>query len=322
MKRALITGITGQDGSLLAELLLEKGYQVYGISRLTKISKVLLTGRDRNYMPRACVHITCDLINAPAIEEVIRETKPDELYHLAAQNVVSYDVKDEDETIMSNILGIKNILNTCKKYVPKCRIFFAGSSEMFGNTPDIIQNEKTCFQPRSVYGISKVSGYYLLKLYREQYGLFASCGILYNHESPRRGKKYVTRKISSYVAKIKLGKEEKLELGNLDVKRDWGCARQFVYGMWLMLQYELPLDLVLSSGKLHSVRELCDVAFSSAGLNYNDWVVSIPKFYREESCVLQGDSSLAREKVGWVHSRPFNELIDEMVKNDLRLESS
>jgi GDPmannose 4,6-dehydratase len=323
MKRALVTGVTGQDGSFLAELLLKKNYMVYGLSRMRDESSLLhSTGRDANYMPSACVHITADLSNASKIDAIIQDVKPDEVYHLAAQNVVSYKAQDEDETIMSNIWGIKNLLNACRKYTPASKLFFAGSSEMFGHPESPIQNESTPFNPISIYGISKVTGYHLLKLYREQYGFFGACGILYNHESPRRGKNYVTRKITSHAAKIKQGKIDKLELGNLDVKRDWGCAQEFVYGMWLMLQHDEPLDLVFSSGTLHSVRDVCDIAFRYVGLDYRDWVVSVPEFYRKESRVLQGDAMLARQKISWQHTRDLQSIVEEMVEADLHLEKT
>ena len=321
--KALITGITGQDGSYLAELLLEKGYEVHGIVRRVAIE-------DPNHKMGRINHILKDIVlhvasieNFPSIARVFREINPNECYHLASQSFVSYYFDDEFSTLNTNINGTHYVLSSLKEFTPDCKFYFAGTSEMFGSASVSPQNEFTAFNPRSAYGISKAAGYFLTKNYRKDYNIFACNGILYNHESPRRGYEYVTRKITSHAAKIKLGKLKELRLGNLDAVRDWGHSKEYVFAMWLMLQQEKPDDYVLSSGETHSVREFCEIAFRYAGLNYRDFVKIDEKYFRpSEDVVLTGDSSKARKKLGWKNKIGFEDLVNEMVENDLRIEKN
>lgn len=319
--KALITGITGQDGSYLAELLLEKGYEVHGIVRRVAIE-------DPNHKMGRINHISKDLNlhiasieNFPSIAKVFREINPVECYHLASQSFVSYYFDDEFSTLNTNINGTHYVLSSLKEFSPHCKFYFAGTSEMFGSASISPQNEYTAFNPRSAYGISKAAGYFLTKNYRKDYNIFACNGILYNHESPRRGYEYVTRKITSHAAKIKLGKLKELRLGNLDAIRDWGHSKEYVKAMWMMLQQEKPDDYVLSSGETHSVREFCEIAFNYVGLNYRDYVKIDEKYYRpSEDVVLTGDSSKARKKLGWNNEIKFEDIVNEMVENDLGIE--
>lgn len=321
--KALITGITGQDGSYLAELLLEKGYEVHGIVRRVAIE-------DPNHKMGRINHILKDIVlhvasieNFPSIARVFREINPNECYHLASQSFVSYYFDDEFSTLNTNINGTHYVLSSLKEFTPDCKFYFAGTSEMFGSASVSPQNEFTAFNPRSAYGISKAAGYFLTKNYRKDYNIFACNGILYNHESPRRGYEYVTRKITSHAAKIKLGKLKELRLGNLDAVRDWGHSKEYVFAMWLMLQQEKPDDYVLSSGETHSVQEFCEIAFRYAGLNYRDFVKIDEKYFRpSEDVVLTGDSSKARKKLGWKNKIGFEDLVNEMVENDLRIEKN
>lgn len=320
MKKAFITGITGQDGSYLAELLLEKGYQVYGfVRRVALEDETRRLGRIKHLLDDM-VLIPGSLESYSSIYRAIERVKPDEIYHLGAQSFVAYSFEDEFSTLQSNIAGTHYLLSSTKDNAPDARFYFAGSSEMFGRVDTEPQTEKTRFHPRSAYGISKVAGFHLSRYYREAYNLFASGGILYNHESPRRGTEFVTRKVSSHAAQIKLGLKESLELGNLEAKRDWGHARDYVLGMWLMLQQDEPDDYILCTGETHSVRELCRKAFSAVDLNWEDYVRVTPKFYRPaEVDELRGDSSKAREKLGWEPTIGFDELVEEMVRCDLEL---
>jgi GDPmannose 4,6-dehydratase len=320
MKKALITGITGQDGSYLAELLIEKGYEVHGIVRRVAIEDPEhRLWRIRNILNKINLH-SGSLESFPSIYRVIETVRPDECYHLAAQSFVSYSFEDEFSTINTNINGTHYIMAAIRDRAPECRVYFAASSEMFGNARETPQNEDTNFYPRSAYGISKVAGYHITRNYREAYGLHASSGILFNHESPRRGFEFVTRKISSHVAKIKLGLEKKLKLGNLDAKRDWGHAREYVKGMWLMLQQDQADDYVLATGETHSIREFLDIAFSHAGLDYKDYVEIDPLLYRpSEIHLLQGDASKAKKALGWSYSLTFEDLVKEMVEEDIKL---
>lgn len=320
MKKALITGITGQDGSYLAELLLEKGYRVYGLVRRVALEDV------RHRMSRIR-HILDDIELVPAsmesypsIYKAVMSTEPDEVYHLAAQSFVWYSFEDEFSTLQGNINGTHYVLSAVKDIVPNAKFYFAASSEMFGKVHEVPQTEQTRFHPRSAYGISKVAGYELTRNYREAYNLFACNGILYNHESPRRGYEFVTRKITSHVAMIKLGIESKLSLGNLEAKRDWGHSKDYVKAMWLMLQQEKPDDYVICSEKAHTVRTFCERAFSYVGANYQDYVVVDPKFFRPaEVDILVGDCSKARERLGWRPEIGFEEMIHQMVDNDIRI---
>jgi GDPmannose 4,6-dehydratase len=321
-KKALITGITGQDGSYLAEFLLEQGYEVHGIVRRVAFE-------DPEHRMWRIQHLLDDVrVHAASLESfasifrVFQAIRPDECYHLAAQSFVSYSFEDEFSTFNSNINGTHFALSALREVVPACRFYFAASSEMFGRVREIPQTELTPFHPRSAYGISKVAGFELTRNYREAYSLHASSGILYNHESARRGYEFVTRKISRGVARIKLGLADKLPLGNLDARRDWGHARDYVRAMWMMLQRESPDDYVVATGETHSVREFCEKAFAIAGLDYRDYVVRDERLFRPaEVEVLLGDASKARRVLGWRYERTFEELIEEMVVNDLEIES-
>ncbi|MGB5632730.1 MAG: GDP-mannose 4,6-dehydratase, partial [Waterburya sp.] len=266
MKKALLTGITGQDGSYLAEFLLAKGYEVHGIVRRTSIEDAAHKLSNLKEILNKIVLHTASLDNHLSLYKVINQVQPDECYHLAASSFVSYSFDDEFSILSSNFSGTHYLLASIKEIMPVCRFYFAGSSEMFGSASNSPQNELTPFNPRSIYGISKLSSHHLVRNYREQYDLFACTGILYNHESPRRDFKFVTRKITSSVAKIKLGLQDKLYLGNLDAVRDWGYAPDYVYSMWLMLQQDTPRDYVVASGINHSVREFVKYAFDCVGL--------------------------------------------------------
>lgn len=319
MKSALITGITGQDGSYLAELLIAKGYKVHGIVR-----RVALEDPDhrmwriRHLLSRLELH-SASLESYASIFNVLRKVQPDECYHLAAQSFVSYSFEDEFSTLNTNINGTHFLLSAVKESVPSCRFYFAASSEMFGQVHETPQRESTPFHPRSAYGISKVTGFDLTRNYREAYELHASSGILYNHESPRRGFEFVTRKISSYVAKIKLGLAKELRLGNLDAKRDWGHARNYVEAIWLMLQQDKPDDYVIATGKTYAVREFAEAAFAHVNLDYRNYVVIDPQFFRPaEVRLLLGDASKAKNILGWTPSCSFEDLVTEMVDEDLK----
>jgi GDPmannose 4,6-dehydratase len=317
-KTALITGITGQDGSYLAELLLSKGYEVHGLVRRVALE-------DQEHRLERILHILDDvelhpasLESFPSIYSVVGNVQPDECYHLAAQSFVSYSFEDEFSTLNTNIGGTHYTLAAIRDLAPECRFYFAASSEMFGKVEDVPQRESTKFHPRSAYGISKVTGFELTRNYRESSGLHASSGILFNHESPRRGYEFVTRKITSHVAKIKLGLADHVMLGNLDARRDWGHAREYVEAMWLMLQQPEPDDYVISTGQTHSVRAFAKTAFAHVGLDYRDYVRVDPKFFRPaEVDLLIGDASYAREKLGWTYTLSFKELVEEMVTHDL-----
>lgn len=323
MKRALITGITGQDGSYLAELLLSKGYEVHGIVRRVALEDP--TGRFARIAPildRLVLH-PASLESYASIFKVIADIKPDECYHLAAQSFVAESFEDGFSTMNININGTHHVLAALREASPDCRFYFAGSSEMFGKVRESPQTEATPFHPRSPYGISKVSGYYLTMNYREAYGIFACSGILFNHESPRRGHEFVTRKITSGVARIKAGRQKELRLGNLDAQRDWGHAADYVEAMWRMLQQDTPGDYVVATGETHSVKEFCEVAFNEAGLNWKDFVVSDPKFFRPaEVEVLTGNAEKARAVLGWVKRYNFAALVKEMVAADLAAEKT
>jgi GDPmannose 4,6-dehydratase len=316
-KRALITGITGQDGSYLAELLLEKGYDVYGFVRRVALEDPghrlsrLLPILDR-------LHLKAGSVDSYAsVHEVMEDVKPDECYHLAAQSFVSYSFEDETSTLNANVNGTHFMLAALKRLAPECRFYFAGSSEMFGQANEVPQNESTRFQPRSSYGISKVAAFHLTRNYRESYKIHASSGILFNHESPRRGFEFVTRKITSGVAGILSGKAKELRLGNLQAKRDWGHARDYVQAMWLMLQQPTPDDYVIATGEPHSVGEFAQAAFSQVGLDYRDYVKEDQRLYRPtEVNTLQGDASKARQKLGWSPVVKFEALVKEMVAAD------
>ena len=318
MKKALITGITGQDGSYLAELLVEKGYEVHGIVRRVALEDPhSRMWRLRSIIDRLRIH-SASMESYASLFNIIADLKPDECYHLAAQSYVSYSFEDEFSTVNTNLNGTHYVLSAVKRQAPSCRFYFAGSSEMFGKVAQTPQNEDTPFHPRSPYGISKMAGFELTRNYREAYGLFALSGILFNHESPRRGAEFVTRKITSAAAKIKLGLEEKFTLGNVDAVRDWGHARDYVLAMWLMLQQDTPEDYVVATGRSHTVRDFMNIAFGRLGLDYRDHLVIDENLYRpSEVQILQGDASKARRELGWRPTTQFEELIGEMVDADL-----
>ena len=316
-QRALITGITGQDGSYLAELLLAKGYEVHGIVRRVALEDpehrmARLSGvRDRLQLHAASLESYASLF------QIVAKVQPDECYHLAAQSFVAYSFDDEFSTLNTNINGTHFLLSALKTAAPGCRFYFAGSSEMFGHAETVPQNEATRFHPRSSYGISKVAGFDLTRNYREAYGMHASSGILFNHESPRRGFEFVTRKISAGVARILAGKSAELRLGNLDAKRDWGHAREYVEAMWRMLQQPGPDDYVVATGKTHSVQEFVELAFDCAGLDAGKYVVVDSKLMRPaEVNILLGDASKARARLGWEPRTGFEALVREMVEAD------
>jgi GDPmannose 4,6-dehydratase len=318
VKKALITGITGQDGSYLSELLLEKGYEVHGIVRRVAIEHPQARmWRIRHLLNRIKIH-SASMESYASIFDIIADVKPDECYHLAAQSFVSYSFEDEFSTINTNLNGTHYVLSAIKRQAPHCRFYFAASSEMFGNAAESPQNEKTPFHPRSAYGISKMAGFELTRNYREAYGLFALSGVLFNHESPRRGGEFVTRKITSAAAKIKLGLEKEIRLGNLDAKRDWGHSRDYVRAMWLMLQQPGPEDFVIATGESHSVKEFLDTAFSCLDLDYRKYLVVDQDLYRpSEVNILQGDASRARQELKWFPESGFEELVREMVDGDM-----
>jgi GDPmannose 4,6-dehydratase len=317
MKRALITGISGQDGSYLAELLLDKGYEVHGIVRRAAIEDPEhRMSRIKHLLPRLQIH-SGSVESFASIFNVVKSVVPDECYHLAGQSYVAYSFEDEFSTLMTNINGTHHILSSLRQAVPTCRFYFAASSEMFGNAPPP-QNENTPFRPRSSYGISKLTGYHLVRNYREAYGMFAVNGILFNHESPRRGFEFVTRKITSHVARIKKGLTRELRLGNLEARRDWGHAKDYVRAMWLMLQADAPDDYVVGTGESHSVREFLEIAFQQVGYDYRGLVISDPTYFRPaEIYDLVADPSKVREKLGWKNQYRFPELVREMVESDL-----
>jgi len=317
-KKALITGITGQDGSYLAELLLKKGYQVHGLVRRVALEDAShRLWRIRHILDKLHIHAG-SLESYPSIYKMVEKIKPDECYHLAAQSFVSYLFEDEFSTVNSNINGTLHVLSAIKEKAPDCKFYFAGSSEMFGLVKETPQDEDTPFHPRSPYGISKVTGFYTTQNYREAYNMFACNGILFNHESPRRGFEFVTRKISLGVAKIKLGIEKELRLGNLDAKRDWGYAPDFVEAMWLMLQQNKPDDYVIATGETHSVKEFISLAFDHVGLNWKDYVKIDKGLYRPaEVQLLKGDCSKARKALGWKQKVSFKQLVKIMIEADL-----
>ena len=317
-RKALITGLTGQDGSYLADVLFEKGYEVHGIVRRAALE-------DPEHRMFRIKHLMDDikwhsasLESYPSLFKAIQSIKPDEFYHLAGQSFVSYSFEDEFSTLNANINGTHYALSATRECAPDCRFYFAASSEMFGKVHEVPQKESTPFHPRSAYGISKCAGFELTRNYREAYHLFAASGILYNHESPRRGFEFVTRKITSHAARIKLGLANELRLGNLDARRDWGHAADYVRAMWLMLQQPEPDDFVIATGVAHSVREFCDAAFSTLGLDYRKYVAIDPQFFRPaEVDILLGDASKAKAILGWKPTIAFNELVKEMVDADM-----
>ena len=314
-KRALITGITGQDGSYLAELLLEKGYEVHGIVRRASTTNFW---RIEHLLDRIHVH-PADLLDQLSLIRVIDETRPHELYNLAAMSFVPASWDQPMLTGEFNSQGVTRALEAVRHVDPAIRFYQASSSEMFGKVREVPQTEQTPFYPRSPYGVSKVFAHYITVNYRESYNLFAVSGILFNHESPRRGLEFVTRKVTDGAARIKLGLADSLSLGNLDAHRDWGFAGDYVCAMWLMLQQDQAEDFVIATGESHSVRELVEVAFHHAGLDWRKHVRTDPKLLRPaEVDHLIGDASRARRVLGWQPTITFDGLVEMMVKEDLR----
>jgi GDPmannose 4,6-dehydratase len=320
MKRALITGITGQDGSYLAEHLLSLGYEVHGpVRRVALEDPERRTGRLAHLLDRVTLH-AASLESYPSIFSVVSHVEFDECYHLAAQSFVAESFADGFSTMNTNINGTHYMLAALRELRPRCRFYFAGSSEMFGKVRETPQKETTPFHPRSPYGISKVAGFDLTRNYREAYGMFCCSGILFNHEGPRRGFEFVTRKITSAAARIKLGLASELRLGNLDARRDWGHAADYVRAMWLMLQQEEPDDYVVATGESHSVREFCEMAFAEVGLDYRDYVRVDERLLRPaEVDLLVGDSAKSRGVLGWSPRYTFEGLVKEMVRSDLEV---
>lgn len=318
MKKALITGIDGQDGSYLTELLLDKGYKVHGIIRRVALEDPEHhLWRIKHLLNKITIHPGA-LESYASLFNIVEKVKPNECYHLAAQSFVSYSFEDEFSTINTNVMGTHYILSAIKERAPKCKFYFAASSEMFGKVRETPQDENTPFHPRSPYGISKVAGYYLTQNYREAYGLFACNGICFNHESPRRGFEFVTRKITNAVAEIKIGLSGELKLGNLTAKRDWGFAGDFVKAMYLILQQGKPDDYVIATGETHSVREFVELAFSCAGLDWKKYVKIDKNLYRPaEVQLLKGNYSKARRSLKWSPGVKFRELVRMMVDADL-----
>lgn len=324
MKRALITGVNGQDGSYLAELLLARGYEVHGVVRREALEDPAhRLANIEAIRDRLRIHVG-SLDNHLSIYKIVSAARPAECYHLASSSFVSYNFEDEASIVSSNFVATHALLSSLHELAPECRVYFAGSSEMFGDADVSPQNEATPFNPRSVYGIAKLAAFHLARNYRHHHGLFVAAGILFNHESPRRGHQFVTRKISSAAAGIKLGRAQRLALGNLDARRDWGYAPDYVGAMHAMLQQPAPKDYVIATGVTHSVRDVLKAAFSAVDLDYEKYVTMNPEFFRPgEAVPLCGDAALARRELGWSPSRSFEDMIREMVLSDLaRLERS
>ncbi|MGB9775892.1 MAG: GDP-mannose 4,6-dehydratase [Anaerolineae bacterium] len=316
MPRALITGITGQDGSYLAEFLLEKGYEVIGMVRRTSTVNF---SRIQHIQDKITL-VSGDLLDQGSLIAILRDYQPDEVYNLAAQSFVPTSWEQPVFTGEVTALGVTRMLEAIRTVDPSIRFYQASSSEMFGKVREVPQNELTPFYPRSPYGVAKVYGHWITVNYRESFGIYAVSGILFNHESPRRGLEFVTRKVSYGVAKIKLGLAKELRLGNLDARRDWGFAGDYVRAMWLMLQQSAPDDYVVGTGETHSVRELCEIAFAHVGLDWRDYVVQDPRYMRPaEVDLLVADPSKARRVLGWEPTVSFEELVRMMVDADLKL---
>ena len=309
-KKALIVGVYGQDGSYLAELLIKKKYFVYGIVNKVK-KKISSTNRNLKI-------INISINNYAQISNLIRKIKPHEIYHLGSKSFINYDFDTEFFNLNPSINGTNFLLTAIKEFSPNSKFYFAASSEIFGNPKKSPQNENTQFNPRSAYGISKLAGYHLTKNYREAHGLFACSGILYNHESPRRGDFFVTKKIAKTAARIKKGLDKKIYLGNINAKRDWGYSKDYVKYMWKSLQLKKPEDFVLGTGKLHSVKDFLKIAFERVGLNYQKYLVIDKKYYRKENKInLVADNSVAKKKLKFKVSKSFKEIVHEMVDFEL-----
>lgn len=314
-KAALITGITGQDGSYLAELLLKKGYEVYGLVRRLSTPNMSRI----SHIAENIIFLEGDLTDQSSLNVAVQTAQPDEVYNLAAQSFVATSWNQPVLTGNVTGLGVTRVMDAVKHFCHDAKFYQASSSEMFGNVEEVPQNEDTRFRPRSPYAIAKVYGYYTTINYRESYDMFCCNGILFNHESPRRGIEFVTRKITDGVARIHGGRSKELRLGNLDAKRDWGHAADYVEAMWLMLQQDEPDDYVVATGESHSVREFVEMAFSVAGLDWRDHVKTDERFMRPaEVPELRGDASKAREKLGWRPKTSFEELVEMMVRADIQ----
>jgi len=316
MATALITGVTGQDGSYLADLLLEKGYRVVGVIRRTSVARL-----DRIEHIKDRIEIEeADLLDVGSIARVIERVEPDELYNLAAMSFVPSSWEQPLLTAEFTAVGVLKVLEAIRLVNPKIKFYQASSSEMFGHAREVPQSESTPFYPRSPYGVSKVFGYWITVNYRESYGMFACSGMMFNHESPRRGLEFVTRKITNAAARIKVGLQDALHLGNLDAKRDWGFAGDYVRAMWMMMQRPEPKDYVVATGESHTVREFCELAFSHVGLDYDEYVKVDSKLLRPaEVYHLVGDSSKIQSELGWRPEVSFEQLVKMMVEHDLEL---
>lgn len=315
-KRALVTGITGQDGSYLAEFLLDKGYEVFGVVRRLSTPNY---GRIEHLRDRITI-LDADLHDAMSLLNAVEAAAPEEVYNLAAQSFVATSWQQSVLTGDYTGVGVTRMLDACRKVNPKIRFYQASSSEMYGKVVETPQKETTPFYPRSPYAVAKLYGHWITVNYRESFDMYAVSGILFNHESPRRGIEFVTRKITDGVAQIKTGKAKKLYLGNLDAKRDWGFAKDYVEAMWLMLQQPKPEDFVIATGVAYSVRDFCEIAFSHAGLNWQDHVVVDERFMRPaEVDILLGDATKAKNKLGWQARTSLKELVHMMVDSDLKI---
>ena len=314
-KVAIITGISGQDGSYLAELLLKKKYKVYGILNPQKKKNL----KNLKEIKKKLFFKNIDLNNYKKIKDLIRKIKPSEFYHLAAQSFINYKFEDEFFKLNPNINGTHYILSAIKQFSPKTKFYFAASSELFGNVKKSPQNEDTKFNPRSAYGVSKVAGFYLTKNYREAYNIHACSGILYNHESPRRNENFVSRKITKNLSLIIKGKVKKISLGNINSKRDWGHAKDYVYAMWKMMQLKKPQDFVIGSGKTHTVKDFIKLAFKYANLNYKKYIKIDNKLFRpNDKVILKANFNKAKKILKWKPTITFKSLVKEMVEYDLR----
>jgi GDPmannose 4,6-dehydratase len=315
VRKALITGLTGQDGSYLAELLLDKGYEVFGLVRRSSSSNL-----DRiSHLSGNIQILSGDLLDQSSLMDVVAEAQPDEIYNLASQSYVPISWTQPALTAEYTALGVSRLLESIRRCKPDARFYQASSSEVFGQPDESPQTERTAFRPRNPYGVAKAYAHWMTINYRQQYNLYACCGITYTHESPRRGTEFVFRKITRTAAKIKLGLAKELKLGNLEARRDWCYAKDAVYGMWLMLQQDKPDDYIIASGEPHSVKELVTCAFNSVGLNWQDYVSVDPAFYRpDESIQLIGCIDKIRNDVGWKPQHSFEQMIELMVDSDLK----
>jgi GDPmannose 4,6-dehydratase len=319
VKKALITGISGQDGSYLAEFLLGQDYEVHGVVSQDKFDKRFGPMHNLSKIEKDIKLYSSSLDNYQEIINILNYSKPDECYHLASTSIVDYNFADNTSQLSKNFSASKNLFMALKNSLPECRIYFAGSSEMFGDCLESPQNESTPFNPRSVYGVSKLSSYYLAKFLRNNSNLFISTGFLYNHESPRRGFQFVTRKISTSVAKIHLGIDKKIYLGNVESVRDWGYAPEYVEGMHKMLQRDCADDFVLATGKLNSVKTFLTKAFQVVDLNYEDYLELSPDYFRSSEVIpLCGDYSKAKKNLNWSPSKSLDSIVQEMVVADIK----